>query len=497
MKKTLLYLILLLSCSGIYAQGVYNNGAKIVIGPGTFLNISGASAGGLTNATNVTDGAIALSGTIKLEGNYTNNVAGADILSTAAVGSEVAFTGTTAQTIGGTTTALFNFDKLTVNNAMGLILAKDALVSNTLTLSNGLLTLGTSNLTLAPAATVAGTPSATAMIVATATGELRKQFSAIGSFTYPVGDNNLTAKFSPVTLNFTAGTFAAASYAGVNLVNASYNDPSITGSYLNRYWNISQAGITGFTANALFQYGLVDVVGTEGNIYSLRVIPTPISSFNPTDAVLHQLTANALTAFGTFTGGPGFKTLNLSAVLLQGLYNSLGTMNQAWDAVGPHWPAGVADHINVELHNAAGYATIAYTALDVPLSTTGTATVNIPVVNNGAYYVTVRHRNSLETTTAAAVSFAGGTINQSFGSLLNVYGSNLGLSADGHYLIYGGDVNQDGVIDTRDYINVDNDAYNYAGGYLPTDIDGNGVIDTRDYILIDNNNNLYIGSLHP
>jgi hypothetical protein len=191
------------------------------------------------------------------------------------------------------------------------------------------------------------------------------------------------------------------------------------------------------------------------------------------------------------------KTLNLSAVMLQGLYNGAGTMRQAMDEVGPHWPAGVADHITVELHNSASYATIVYSVADVSLSTTGTANVIIPAIYSGSYFITIKHRNSIETTTATAISFAGSTINQSYGTPSNVYGANLGLSTDGHYLIYGGDVNQDGVVDTGDFALVVNDAYNYASGYLSTDVVGSGVIDSSQYTILVNNGQNYVGTSHP
>jgi hypothetical protein len=194
---------------------------------------------------------------------------------------------------------------------------------------------------------------------------------------------------------------------------------------------------------------------------------------------------------------PGIKTLNLTSVILQGLYNGSGEMNQAWDEFGPRWEAGVADHIAIELHSSTNYSTIVYTAVDVELKTDGTASVTIPAEYNGSYYITIKHRNSVETTSASAVSFSPVTINKSFGSRSDVYGGNLGESGDGYYVIYAGDVNQDGFIDTQDFIGVDNDSYNYRSGYLVTDVDGNGFIDTNDYIFIDNNNYNYIGTIHP
>ena len=199
----------------------------------------------------------------------------------------------------------------------------------------------------------------------------------------------------------------------------------------------------------------------------------------------------------TVSGVTSDKTLNLSSVMLEGLYNGGGTMRQAWNESGPQWPAGVADHITVELHSSTNYATIVYTAPDIPLSTVGTASVSVPAIYDGTYYITIRHRNSVETTTASPISFNSGTINQSFGVLSNVYGSNLKAYYDGYYLIYGGDVNQDGFVDSGDYPAVVNGNNNYASGYLSSDIDGSGYIDSGDFPIVINNNYNYIGTLHP
>lgn len=228
-------------------------------------------------------------------------------------------------------------------------------------------------------------------------------------------------------------------------------------------------------------------------------VPDPTSVGTGNYYIFYQNQAGCYSTGTVVTGTvtPCSKTLILNSVLLEGLYDGGGIMRQAWNGFGPQWPAGVADHITIELHSAANYGTIIYTDPDVALSTTGTATVIIPAIYNGSYYITIKHRNSVETTTATSVSFASGTILRSFGSLANVYGGNLVVSADSYYLIYCGDVNQDGFVDTQDYLGVDNDSYNYASGYLITDVDGSGTVDTNDYIFIDNNNYNYIGTIHP
>jgi hypothetical protein len=142
------------------------------------------------------------------------------------------------------------------------------------------------------------------MIIVTGTGELQKEFPAgfTGSFTFPVGDNSGTAEYSPVTLVFSGGTFTAGNWVGIKLANSKYDDPAITGNYLNRYWTVTQSGITGFTCNASFQYVAADVTGTESGISCTKVNPVPWVTYGLTNAPAHLLTATGLTGFSSFTG---------------------------------------------------------------------------------------------------------------------------------------------------------------------------------------------------
>lgn len=202
------------------------------------------------------------------------------------------------------------------------------------------------------------------------------------------------------------------------------------------------------------------------------------------------------TDVGAYEFSIPFKTLNLN-LFLEGLYAGSGVMNQASDANGPHWPVGTADHITVELRDASNYATIGYSFNNVPLSTTGQVTVTLPPTISGDYYITVRHRNSIETTTPTVKSFNGSIVEHNFTTLnTQAYGSNL-KNIGGVFIIYSGDVNQDGGIDTGDMLPVDNDSFNYAFGYLNSDVNGDGTVDTADMIIVDNNSANYIGTMHP
>jgi hypothetical protein len=270
------------------------------------------------------------------------------------------------------------------------------------------------------------------------------------------------------------------------------------------------SGSTTFTpGTAGVPYSVVSVPGATGYVwgYSGTGVTINGSGTSVTLDFAANATSGSLSVYGTNTCGQGTaatltlstsnKTLTLTSVLLEGLYNASGTMRQAQNATGAQWPAGVADHITVELHSSSNYATIIWSQTDVSLSTAGTAVITVPASYNGSYYITVKHRNSVETTTITPVSFAGTVINRVFGSAAGIYGANLRASGDGYFLMFGGDVNQDGYVDSGDYPDVVNDNFNYISGYLSTDINGDGLIDSGDYPIMVNNNLNYIGTIHP
>ncbi|MBK9356356.1 MAG: hypothetical protein IPN08_03035 [Bacteroidales bacterium] len=194
--------------------------------------------------------------------------------------------------------------------------------------------------------------------------------------------------------------------------------------------------------------------------------------------------------------GTTTKTLNLFA-LLEGLYDGNGTMRQASDENGAHFGAGVADVIDIELHNTADYSLIEHNAANTELSTSGNATISIPPSFGSNYYITVKHRNSIETTSANPVSFAGPVISYAFDLPAKAFGGNLLQMIDGYYTIYGGDVNQDGTIDTGDGTPIDNDQFYFVSGYVVTDINGDGTVDTGDGTIVDNNQFFFVGTVLP
>jgi hypothetical protein len=109
----------------------------------------------------------------------------------------------------------------------------------------------------------------------------------------------------------------------------------------------------------------------------------------------------------------------------------------------------------------------------------------------------VKNRNAIETVSAYPVSFAPGTINYGFSSTSMAYGANLHQMPDGSCVIYCGDVNQDGLIDSGDMIPVDNQAAAFQIGYIPEDVNGDGLIDSGDMIIVDNCVSAFVASITP
>ncbi len=196
------------------------------------------------------------------------------------------------------------FHHLEVNNESGISFAGNTRVEGNLTLILGRITLNGNGFILGPGAAVAGSPSADAMIVTSGTEQLMKEFPTgfTGSFTFPVGDSSETPEYSPVTLNFTEGTFDPGNSVGIRVINEKYPDPEITGNYLNRYWTITRSGISGFSCNASFQYLPADVTGTETLISGVRTDPEPWMTYGSANDQVHQLFISGITGFGSFTG---------------------------------------------------------------------------------------------------------------------------------------------------------------------------------------------------
>lgn len=297
-----------------------------VAGGTTQLNVGGTfqqTSGNFTApaSMSVTGNATLLSGTftagnsLTLNGDFIRNGG------TFTPGSgTVTMTGT-VKDIGGTSSTTFN--NLTIGNNASIFLANNQNVNGTLNLSNGVLTLMTYHLTLgASAPAITGASYTGSMIVASGTGELRRIISANGSYLFPIGDNSVSSDYSPVTLNFTAGTYAPGAWVGVRVTDAKHPQNSSASNYLTRYWTVSQSGVSSFSYNFQGTYPWSDVVGQESlqnaGLYtgSLPWVPFGVLSGS-------TVTANGATAVGDFTG-LSIPTISADPTSLSGFSYSIG-----------------------------------------------------------------------------------------------------------------------------------------------------------------------------
>ena len=192
-------------------------------------------------------------------------------------------------------------------------------------------------------------------------------------------------------------------------------------------------------------------------------------------------------------------TLNLK-VYLQGYYIGGGAMSSVIFNQGVFGATGgETDTIIVELHDENTFALADQsTAL---LMTDGTCTATFNSATDGNYYIAVRHRNSIQTWSAAPVAFSTSSP-ASFDFSTDPNNSMSALAAsdflDGVYSIFSGDLNQDDYVDPNDYPYFDID--NSAGAccsYLFTDLNGDGYVDPNDYPYFDINNSAGVFSVHP
>ncbi len=189
------------------------------------------------------------------------------------------------------------------------------------------------------------------------------------------------------------------------------------------------------------------------------------------------------------------KSLNLT-LFLEGLFNGT-TMNKAQNAAGNQFPGTVADQITVELHNSIAPYSLAGGPYTVNINTDGTTSLTVPAALGSSYYIVIKHRNSLETWNGSPVSFDGASVSYNFSSSASqAYGNNMKL-VSGKYVLYGGDVNQDGFIDAADMIQVDNNAASFLTGYLSSDINGDGVTNATDMNLLNSNTSIFIAKITP
>lgn len=262
--------------------------------------------------------------------------------------------------------------------------------------------------------------------------------------------------------------------------------------------------------NDLYAGGLFQ---TSGGITTNGIAKWDGSSWSALETGLFYGGSNAYGAYAVNTFGGN--------VIVGGLFNSAGSVNVYHIA---QWNLPVTGTLNVtavqegfydaatnklnqsdiieaDLCEAVPPYNIVESMYAVLDSFTLTANFQITTAPSGSYYLVLKHRNCIETWSSSAINYtAGSTISYNFStSALNAFGNNM-IQIDSsplRFALYSGDVNQDGIIDASDLLEVYNDANIFLTGYVNADITGNNIVDVSDLIIVYNNSVNFVSKIVP
>jgi hypothetical protein len=157
----------------------------------------------------------------------------------------------------------------------------------------------------------------------------------------------------------------------------------------------------------------------------------------------------------------------------------------------------VADSVAIELRNTSSpYSLVDQTK--ILLNSSGQGTARFTNTSNGIpYYIILKHRNAIETWSALPQTFSANTLNYDFTTGQNkAFGNNLKLVGS-KWCIFGGDVNQDGYINTPDLNLVYSQNISGVTGYIPTDLNGDSFTEIEDLNIVFRNSILNIQKQTP
>lgn len=206
---------------------------------------------------------------------------------------------------------------------------------------------------------------------------------------------------------------------------------------------------------------------------------------------------------------PANKTLNVKA-FIQGYWNGTA-MNQAQDVdmdlnAFNKFAGTTVDTLSVLLAEANTPWAYVFQAHTINVNPDGTMAITVPASFSGSYYIVIKQRNTVETWSANAVDFSGGTISYDFTtSASQAFGSNQkDLNGDGSvWGLYSGDFTsstagvKDEFVDFFDLNEIFNLNLSSASGYQAADLTGDGFVDFFDVNLAYNNNLSSIGMNTP
>ncbi len=226
------------------------------------------------------------------------------------------------------------------------------------------------------------------------------------------------------------------------------------------------------------------------NASSFTVIsPTQIEAIVPNSVATSGVicitnnTGCTVCSISNFTINSGI-TLNLK-LYLEGFYISSGIMQASVDPIS--YPT-LCDTIVVELHQATSPYSFVQ-SFKSTINTAGEGSFVFPSnLLNNSYFISVHHRNSIETWSASPVTFTTAITTYIFSdAITKAQGNNMRNLGDGNFALFSGDVNQEGTVEFIDMNSVQSASLINLIGYQPQDLNGDGIVESADYSLVENN----------
>ena len=190
-------------------------------------------------------------------------------------------------------------------------------------------------------------------------------------------------------------------------------------------------------------------------------------------------------------------TVNLT-MFIEGYWDGTSAMQPVLANQGQGNPTTDCDSITVELRDENAPYGALHTTTAV-LQTNGTAAcVFTTAVTPGNYYIAVKHRNAIQTWSAAPVAISAVSSYNFSTAATQAYGTGAQVQvATGVWAFFSGDVVIDDNMDLLDIGSVETDANLFLFGYYSTDLTGDGNVDLLDTPIVEVNAGNFVFSQHP
>jgi hypothetical protein len=241
--------------------------------------------------------------------------------------------------------------------------------------------------------------------------------------------------------------------------------------------------IAQMTTNGIFSFKLNIQIGTPAGGVQQYVAENPAAGQIQLPGLIYSSLSNL--------------SFNLKA-FLEGYYTGGGLMNASVDPV--LYPS-IADTVKVSLASSNPPHNIIASTKCV-LNTNGTIQAQFsPGLIGTSAYLVINHRNSLETWSSDPMILSAINNYNFTNAQSKAYGSNMKNLGDGNFAIYSGDISdantaiigvQDGIIESQDYLDMENAVSVLLSGRVVQDITGDQLVEAQDYLVEENNVSLIV-----